>query len=123
MYCQKCGRDCGSDLYCIQCGNKLEQSEQKCTCHKCDAPKKSNACAIIGFIFSFICPLVGLILGVIGIGYKDRFKPEHKALAIAAVSISGASIVLNFISYFYLMNTMMTFFETILKYVPMVPAT
>ena len=99
MYCQKCGCDCGENNFCTKCGNQLTECAVVKTQEPAKAPVlKSNACAIVGFIFSFFMPLVGLILGIIGYGYKDLRKPQHKALAVGAIAISAAQIVLNYIA-------------------------
>lgn len=54
--------------------------------------QESNLCAILGFIFSFFVPIVGLVLSIMG-----RQKRQYRELATAGMVISIISIVLSVI--------------------------
>ena len=54
-------------MYCTNCGKKLK--EENGICENCSSKKeKSNKCiSILGVIFSFIIPIIGFILSLIGL--------------------------------------------------------
>ena len=69
MYCKNCGKEISDNAYvCPNCGVKVATET---------APRQKNNKALIGFIFSFFIPLVGL--------------------AIAAIVISAVTLVINII--------------------------
>lgn len=50
--------------------------------------KKTNGLCIAALIFAFLIPLVGLILGIIGIGSSKKKGQKGKGLAVTAIIIS-----------------------------------
>lgn len=110
MYCQKCGYDCEKDKYCQKCGTQQVPMTVE--------TKKQNACAIVGFILSFIMPMVGIILGIIGVGINYKYKPEGKALAIGAIAIGTFSYVASFVSLLWVYDYFIRLFEIALPYMP-----
>lgn len=88
MFCKNCGKEISDNAYvCPNCGVKVAA----------DAPKQKNNKALIGFIFSFFIPLVGLILGILGYKDSQKMNDEGRGLAIAAIVISAISLVINII--------------------------
>lgn len=49
---------------------------------------KTNTLAIIGFIFAFLLPIIGLILSIIGLVQINKKKENGKGLAISGIIIS-----------------------------------
>lgn len=55
---------------------------------------KTNVLAIVGFIFAFLMPIVGLICSIIGKSKVDECGGNGKGLATAGIVISIITIVL-----------------------------
>ena len=55
---------------------------------------KTNVLAIVGFIFAFLMPIVGLICSIIGKSKVDECGGNGKELATAGIVISIITIVL-----------------------------
>lgn len=65
--------------------------------------KKTNTLAILGFIFSFLFSLVGLILSILGLN-KSKETNSGKGLSIAGIIISSISIIMSIlilVPYYY----------------------
>lgn len=89
MYCKNCGKEISDNAYvCPNCGVKVATET---------APRQKNNKALIGFIFSFFIPLVGLILGILGYRDSQEMNDEGRGLAIAAIVISAVALVINII--------------------------
>lgn len=52
------------------------------------SPQKTNVLSIVGFIFAFFIPLVGLICSSIGVAQSSKRNEKGKGLAIAGIIIS-----------------------------------
>ena len=72
--------------------------------------QETNVLAIAGFTCSFLAPLVGLILSIIGLKQSSRLQ-HGKDLSIAGIIISSIGILLFIIVIPILFN----FLETVLK--------
>ena len=57
----------------------------------------SNGIAIVGFVFSFLFALVGLICSIIGFKNATKDGAPHKGLALAGIIISAINMVAGFI--------------------------
>ena len=55
---------------------------------------ETNVFAILGFIFSFLIPLLGLIFSIVGLSKAKKMGGKQKGLAIAGLIISIISIVI-----------------------------
>ncbi|MDE5943809.1 MAG: hypothetical protein K2H30_06360 [Clostridia bacterium] len=53
-----------------------------------DEPKKKNVIAIVGLVFAFILPLIGLILSCIGVARAETKNYDKCGLAIGGVVVS-----------------------------------
>lgn len=102
MYCRKCGAYIKDDArFCPICGEMVVKAENDYQDQMARTPQKlNNNIAIVGLIFAFISPIVGWILGGIGLrrsnqGYNGR------VVAILALIVATANFVLNI----YLMST------------------
>lgn len=91
-YCSKCGKEIMEEaVICPGCGCKVEGSNNG---------EMSSSLANCGFVFAFLIPLVGLILGIIGIN-KYQNDIEYKNRCIAAIIIS---VIVWFISFVILVS-------------------
>ena len=59
----------------------------------------TNSIATVAFIFSLIIPIVGLVLGIIGLGRSEQRNGMGRGLSIAAIWISGVFIVISLLSF------------------------
>ena len=53
----------------------------------------SNGIAIVGFIFAFIIPLIGLICSIIGCSNAKKKNAPYGGLAVAGIVISVIAMV------------------------------
>lgn len=92
MFCSKCGKEIDDQaVVCIHCGCPVESANKESYVPVTDAPiqeetgeKKTLAnCAVV---FSFLIPIVGLILGIVGI---TKYKNEKlRKQCICAITLS-----------------------------------
>lgn len=110
MFCTKCGEKLsdGSN-FCCKCGEAVEPAEPKDTivqgeydpviteqppaAESAAQPAASSAAndgilSILGFVFAFTSPLVGLILSLIG-----WRKPKYRSLGLAGIILSTIILV------------------------------
>lgn len=81
MYCTKCGKLASpEDQFCNGCGNAIVSPEAE--------KKESIVLAILALVFSVLCPIVGLHLGLVGLEvYKSKKNRDLSALGVI-VSVS-----------------------------------
>ncbi|MCM1306373.1 MAG: zinc ribbon domain-containing protein [Bacteroides sp.] len=86
-------------MYCSECGNKMDSGSQFCSqCGKALSEnnpirEKQNTAAIVGFVFSFILGIVGLICSIIGYRNADiLYNGKYKRLSLAGIMISEITI-------------------------------
>ena len=92
MFCKNCGAQLDEGAqFCKKCGTRTTNepavggySQPNVQQHK----EETNVCAILGFIFAFLMPVVGLVLSIVG-----RGKQQYRSLATAGMVISILSIV------------------------------
>ncbi len=91
-YCRKCGKELDDNaVVCPHCGVLVDDNALK--------PKSTtNTIAIVGFIFSFLIALVGLICSIIGLK-KSAETGTGRGLSIAGIVIAIVNMVLGFIFY------------------------
>lgn len=87
MFCKNCGSEIDNNAYvCPECGVR------------CGAEvAKRNTIGLLGFIFSFIVPLVGLILSIIGYNKANELDGDRKELSKAGIIISAVLWIANFV--------------------------
>lgn len=109
-YCKNCGAQLADDDdYCYFCGKPLEEEEQKeqpvFQDHSYYEDKTMynretiNMPATLGLVFSFISPIVGLIISIIGLNRSRRLNGLGRGKAIAGIIISIVSMVLSMAIY------------------------
>lgn len=87
MFCKKCGKEIRDDaIVCPYCGVQVGNFSTP--------TPKTNVLAIVGFIFAFLMPIVGLICSIIGKSKVDECGGNGKELATAGIVISIITIVL-----------------------------
>ena len=91
-YCRKCGKELDDNaVVCPHCGVLVDDNALK--------PKSTtNTIAIVGFIFSFLIALAGLICCIIGLK-KSAETGTGKGLSIAGIVIAIVNMVLGYIFY------------------------
>ena len=57
-------------------------------------PTESNTLALVGFILSFLVPLAGLIVSILGYRKSKQLNNNGKGLALGGIVISGSFMVL-----------------------------
>lgn len=88
MYCQNCGQQIDDKaIVCPHCGVATGKSVQS-------ADSKTNAVAIVGFIFSFFISLIGLICSIVGYANAPKHGGNGRGLSVAGIVISTISIVI-----------------------------
>ena len=116
-YCTKCGAQLADDDdYCYFCGARFDEVkeerveqptfhdqsyyEDKTTYNR----QQINTVAMLGLVFSFISPLVGLILSIIGLKKAKQLNGLGRGQAIAGIIVSVVSMVLSLALYMYLLS-------------------
>lgn len=66
--------------------------------------KRTNAFAILGFIFSFIMPLIGFILSIIALHQISKYKEKGWVLAVCGliISLSWAILIILLIIFTFI---------------------
>ncbi|MDE5601718.1 MAG: zinc-ribbon domain-containing protein [Clostridia bacterium] len=91
MYCNNCGSQIDDNaVVCIHCGAATPNAQKQQEA----APKQSNTIALVGFVFSFIMPLIGLICSIIGLKHAPQYNGNGKGFAIAGIIISALYFVI-----------------------------
>lgn len=94
MFCKNCGKEIDDNAaVCVHCG-VLTTTQQQAPVN--DESKK-NTMATVGFVFSFLVAIVGLICSIIGLNRASKQGLNGKGLAIAGIIISAANMLLGFI--------------------------
>lgn len=92
MFCKNCGKEIDDRaVVCPNCGVQVGTVAP--------AENKTNVLAIVGFIFAFIMPIVGLICSIIGRNKAPECGGNGKGLATAGIVISVVEMVLVIIIY------------------------
>lgn len=103
MICPNCNSHVNDTYsFCPNCGAKIEKRidpfeptpPTPAPAPK-PAPKKDNPIAIIGFVFAFISPLIGLVCSIIGYSNAKTFGSDYRGLALAGIIISAVYMVVS----------------------------
>ena len=88
MFCKKCGKEIHDGaVVCPHCGMQVAELRP--------AKDKTNVLAVVGFVFSFLIAIVGLICSIIGYNNADEYGGNGKGLAKAGIIISIVSMALS----------------------------
>ena len=119
-HCKYCGAQLADDeAYCYFCGKPTE-TEEEIIEEKEEQPifhdqsyyedkttynrQQINTVAMLGLVFAFISPIVGLILSIIGLNKSRQLNGLGRDLAIAGIIVSIVSMVLSLVLYMYLIS-------------------
>ena len=96
MFCKNCGTQMNDNAaFCPNCGAAANgQPAQPAQPQTQNNPvaQEGNSIAIVGFVFSFLIAIVGLICSIIGYNNAKKGAP-YKGLALAGIIISIVSMV------------------------------
>jgi len=107
MYCQRCGNLLNpGDAFCTACGSSVGMIQQPMYYQQ----NNDNGMAITGFILSFIIPLVGLILSIMGYSRAKYMNDSGKGLALAGIIISSIELFFGLIIFIILLATTSIFY-------------
>lgn len=85
-YCSKCGKELMDEaVICVNCGCAVvnEQTANQTAVQN----RESSGTANCALVFSFLCPIVGLIIGIVGLcKYKEQ-KLRKRCTTAIVVSI------------------------------------
>ncbi len=97
MFCNNCGKEIDDNaVVCPHCGVAVNMKSYN---SQFQPQTDSNTIAIIGFVFSFLFALVGLICSIIGFNKAKNEGAPHRGLALAGIIISAVSIGLSILLY------------------------
>ena len=93
MYCENCGREIDDRaVVCPNCGVATGRRGVQ-------ASNDGNAVAIVGFVFSFLIAIVGLICSIVGYKKAKNEGAPYGGLALAGIIISAVSMALAVLIY------------------------
>ncbi len=96
-------------MYCKKCGSQIDDEAVSCPNCGC-ATSNYNKCGVeeiitfstLSIVFAFLKPIVGIILGILGIIWCIKYKnPKYRNRSIAGIVIS---VVVWAVSYSFVMN-------------------
>ncbi|MFA7222621.1 MAG: zinc ribbon domain-containing protein [Bacilli bacterium] len=119
MYCHNCGKEVPDDAkFCPNCGVDLSSITKKDDVYPISdehpyvnnennnssvfnngKSKGANNFSIIGFIFSFILPVFGLIFSIIGLNNDKKENKNRNGFAIAGIIISSIWIIIYLMAF------------------------
>ena len=79
-------------MYCKNCGSQID--DNAVICPHCGVPQtaaqkdETNTLAIVGFIFAFFVPIVGLICSILGLKRAGEYGGKGHGLALAGLIVS-----------------------------------
>lgn len=100
-------------MFCFNCGKEVP--DEYVMCPKCNAMllyrlQKRNDMAWVGFICSFLMPLLGFIFALIGLSKANK-TGEGMGVAIAGIIISAIQLIIHIILGVWLTVFIMAFME------------
>lgn len=110
-HCKKCGAQLADDdTYCYFCGSPLEEEVKKeevrfNTTYNYENENyirgEKNVFAIIGFIFAFFWPIVGLVLSCIGLSRSKRIDGIGRGMAIGGIIVAILNLVMALVIFLF----------------------
>lgn len=108
-FCAKCGNEIEKDAtFCANCGTSAKETKAAVKVEETSTQSGgTNVFGILGFIFSFFVPVLGLIFSIIGLRKADEMGGSNRGLAKAGLILSIvflALIVVIYIIYFLILG-------------------
>ena len=103
-YCTHCGAEMPDDAtICTSCGCPLSGEKPSFNDNGAVNSSKYNTVSIVGFVFSFLIPIVGLICSIIGLKQVSARGERGRGLAIAGIIISIANWIGGILIQYFLL--------------------
>jgi len=123
MYCTRCGAEVSPDAkFCPICGAKIENNESKENEYfdsseksSIDKSDKIETISILALVFSFVAPLVGLILGIVG--SNKNYNKRNSQFCKVAIAISIVLLIFNMIFGYQIRNYILNWFNYFIQIV------
>lgn len=97
MFCSNCGKELSDNaIMCPDCGEPTKNFYKK---EKPVATEK-NVIGLVGFIFSFIFPILGAVFSSIGYVKSKDLNGSFKGLSLAGIIVSFSCLILTLIIVF-----------------------
>ena len=107
MYCKYCGQQINDDAYvCVHCGRVVAEQPRE------NKPNDVNIYAVLSLVFTFLMPVAGIVLGVIGMSDAKKTGGNGRGLAVAGLTLSIVFIVLVILA----LVVYLSMFNAILEY-------
>jgi len=106
-YCQRCGAQVDDQVVvCPCCQNFTENPNAQPMYYQPPVKPESGALSVCALVFSVLMPLVGLILGIVGICRHQNpdFKSRCKIAIIISVVMMVVSAIVSIIVFTVFMN-------------------
>lgn len=111
-HCKKCGAQLADDdTYCYFCGANLEEEQKEEPVfrnHDEDSyvPRSTefNNIALVGFIFAFVSPIIGLVLSIIGLNKARELNGLGRGYAIGGIIVAILNFVITALIYMFLIR-------------------
>lgn len=98
MFCKNCGSEIDDQaVICPHCGVPVQNTAN--AGNQLQAQNQGNPMAIVGFVFSFLIAIVGLICSIMGYNKAKNEGLPYKGLALAGIIISAVSMGLYVLIY------------------------
>ena len=120
-HCKHCGAQLADDdNYCYFCGASLEEETEQVKADYIDEryqeyknseryqnymERRPNTIAIIGFVFAFVSPIIGLVLSIIGLNRARMDHGNGRGYAIAGIIVAIMNFIFTFLFYFVIYYT------------------
>ena len=133
MYCKQCGKRAeATDKFCVGCGIPVAFGQggssdpwgQSRVGQPMNAPQgdawgsfggQNNTMAILGLVFAFFFPLLGVIFSIIGLG-RAKQMGNGRGIAIAGLVISIVMIAINIFLLVWILNRMDTWLDELYRW-------
>lgn len=117
MFCKNCGQEIDDKaVVCPHCGVAV-YSTGPAPVPAQPVQDDSNPIAVVGFVCSFLIPIVGLICSIIGLTKANKEGRKYKGLAIAGIVIS----VINWVVGIIISDIIWAMFEELLQMSAVIP--
>ncbi len=107
--CKQCQKEINSNVkFCPNCGTS--NIEQVYIPQNQSSKGEKYDISLVALICSFLVPLAGLVLGIIGMNYNKGLKNDARTFSTIAVIVSSIELVLTILVFiFYLFIVFATY--------------